>query len=146
MALVSRTRAALFRLARSGLVGFLLRMVLQKMSFLIPVERLRETPALLAFHHPQPSYPLHILIVPRRAYRSLMELDPEDAVFQHDLIETVQSLVREFRLEAGGYRLITNGGAYQEVAVLHYHLISDQSNLTSPVTQNDNGLGKSQNR
>lgn len=116
------------------------------MSFLIPVQRLRETPALLAFHHPQPSYPLHILIVPRRAYRSLMELDPEDAVFQHDLIETVQSLVREFRLEAGGYRLITNGGAYQEVAVLHYHLISDQSNQTSPATQNDNGLGKSQNR
>ncbi|MEZ4510613.1 MAG: hypothetical protein R3C62_01950 [Chloroflexota bacterium] len=36
------------------------------MSFLIPVQRLRETATLLAFHHPKPSYPLHILLVPKR--------------------------------------------------------------------------------
>lgn len=129
MLLAGRLRAALFRLARSRLVGFLVRKVFRSMSFLIPVQRLRETPALLAFHHPQPSYPLHILIVPRRDYRSLMDVDPADVAFQRDLIETVQSLVREFRLEAGGYRLITNGGAYQDVAVLHYHLISGQKAL-----------------
>jgi histidine triad (HIT) family protein len=126
MALPGTLRAALFRLARSRMAGFLVRKVVQVMSFLIPVQRLRETPSLLAFHHPQPSYPLHILIIPRRAYRSLMELDPADTAFQHDLIETVQSLVREFALEAGGYRLVTNGGTYQDVAVLHYHLISGE--------------------
>lgn len=124
--MAGKLRVLLLRLARSRLLGCLLRKGLQSMSFLIPVQRLRETPALLAFHHPQPSYPLHILIIPRRDYRSLMDLDPADAAFQRDLVETVQSLVREFRLEAGGYRLIANGGAYQDVPVLHYHLISGE--------------------
>ncbi len=101
------------------------------MSFLIPARRLRETPSLLAFYHPQPSYPLHILIVPRRAYRSLLDLSPADAEFQRDLFETVQSLVRELGLEAYGYRLIANGGAYQDVPALHFHLISDHAKPTS---------------
>ena len=126
MKLAGKVRGALFQLARSRLAGFLVRWVFQSMSFLIPVERLRETPSLLAFHHPQPSYPLHILIVPRRGYRSLLDLDPGDVAFQRDLVETVQSLVREFHLEDSGYRLLANGGAYQDVQVLHYHLISEQ--------------------
>lgn len=126
MTLAKKLGVRMVRLARSRPVGFVIRKVFQSMSFLIPVQRLRETPSLLAFHHPQPSYPLHILIVPRRDYRSLMDLDPADATFHRDLVETVQSLVREFRLESGGYRLVANGGTYQDVAVLHYHLISGQ--------------------
>jgi histidine triad (HIT) family protein len=94
------------------------------MSFAIPARRLRETPALLAFDHPSPSYPVHILLVPRRAYASLMELPTTDSAFLRDLLETVQSLVRELGLAEGGYRLVANGGAYQDVPVLHFHLIA----------------------
>jgi histidine triad (HIT) family protein len=114
-----------FRLARSRTAGFLLRLVFAHMSFAIPLTRLRETHSLLAFYHPQPSYPLHILIVPRRAYRSLLDLPPEDGEFQRDLFETVQSLVREFNLEKTGYRLIANGGPNQDAPILHFHLISE---------------------
>jgi diadenosine tetraphosphate (Ap4A) HIT family hydrolase len=35
----------------------------------------------------------------------------------------VQSLAIEMRLEAKGYRLIANGGGYQDVPQLHFHLI-----------------------
>ena len=105
----------------------ILRFMIAKMDFLIPAQRLRETGALLAFHHPKPSHRVHILIVPRRAYHSLMDVAPEDHEFQRDLFETVQSLVREFHLEEGCYRLIANGGAFQEVPVLHFHLVSDQA-------------------
>ena len=115
----------LFRLARTRLAASVLRFGLARMSYLIPVQRLRETPHLLAFYHPQPAYPLHILIVPRKAYRSLLDLDPADTEFQRDLFETVQSLVRELELESPGYRLIANGGAYQDVTLLHFHLISE---------------------
>ena len=44
------------------------------MSFAIPLHKLRETPTLLAFYHPQPSYPVHILILPKRAIASLADL------------------------------------------------------------------------
>ncbi len=92
-------------------------------SFAIPVERLRETNTLMAFHHPKPSYPFHVLLVPKKAVASLKEMDPRDTTFLTDLYSTVQSLVDEFQLPA--YRLIVNGGQYQDFPQLHFHLISD---------------------
>jgi histidine triad (HIT) family protein len=100
--------------------------VFAHMSFAIPVRRLRETATLLAFPHPRPAYPLHILIVPKRAAASLLDLGPQDAAFLADLVHVVQSLVREYNLEQRGYRLITNGGDYQDVAQVHFHLISEE--------------------
>lgn len=96
------------------------------MSFAIPFHRLRETETLLAFHHPQPAYLVHILLVPRRAIADLTALNPvADAAFLSDLFVTVQSLVAEFQLEQSGYRLLVNGGKYQDFPYLHFHLISD---------------------
>ncbi len=94
------------------------------MSFVIPVNRLRETDLLIAFHHPKPSYPLHILIVPKRKISSMMHLQAADADFLVDLMQTVQSLVKDLHLNDTGYSLITNGGDYQDVPQLHYHLYS----------------------
>lgn len=79
------------------------------------MQRLRETDTLIAFHHPQPSYPFHVLLVPKQAYASLLDVPPQATDFMSELSETIQSLVREFHLESGGYRLITNGGPYQDV-------------------------------
>jgi len=93
------------------------------MSFVIPVKRLRETKTLLAFYHPKPAYQFHVLLVPKKAVVSLQEFDSKDVLFLMDLYSTVQSLVAEFQLSA--YRLIVNGGEYQDFPQLHFHLISD---------------------
>lgn len=91
------------------------------MSFAIPVKRLRETESLLAFYHPKAAYPFHVLLVPKQPVFSLMELDP-DSTFLPDVLTAVKSLVTEFQLPA--YRLIVNGGEYQDFPYLHFHLIS----------------------
>jgi len=93
------------------------------MSFVIPVKRLRETEKLMAFYHPKPAYQFHVLLLPKKAVPSLKELDATDTTFLTDLYSTVQSLVDEFQLPA--WRLIVNGGEYQDFPQLHYHLISD---------------------
>jgi histidine triad (HIT) family protein len=93
------------------------------MSFAIPVKRLRETETLMAFHHPKPSYPFHVLLVPKKAVVSLQDFDPADTAFLTDLYANVQSLVNEFGLSA--YRLIVNGGEFQDFPQLHFHLISN---------------------
>ena len=59
--------------------------IFAKMSFIIPVERLRETKTLIAFHHPKPSYSFHVLIVPKKAVKTLADLDPNDSAFLTDL-------------------------------------------------------------
>ena len=95
------------------------------MSFVIPLNRLRETETLLAFHHPKPSHTVHILLVPKRPITSMLDITATDDVFLHDLFETVQSLVHGLRLDRGGYSFISNGGDYQDVPHLHFHLVSD---------------------
>lgn len=95
----------------------------EHMSFTIPVKRLRETETLIAFHHPKPSYPFHVLLVPKKAVVSLKEFDAKDSAFLVDLYSTVQSLIAEFHLPA--YRLIVNGGEYQDFPQLHFHLVAD---------------------
>jgi histidine triad (HIT) family protein len=95
----------------------------EHMSFAIPVQRLRETETLMAFHHPRPAYPFHVLLVPKKAVLSLKELDSTDTAFLTDLYSTVQNLVSEFGLPA--YRLIVNGGEFQDFPQLHFHLVAE---------------------
>ena len=95
------------------------------MNKFIPVNRIFETERLIAFYHPQPAYPLHILLVPKKAIASLIDLSEEDDTFLVDLVSTTQWIVKQFSLDPGGYRLITNGGKYQEIPQLHFHLISE---------------------
>jgi len=119
-------RRLLFYGARSRLAGWIVGWVFAYMSWVLPVDRLHETETLVAFYHPAPSYPLHILIVPKRARRSLMQLSDADSAFMIDLFATVRLLVERLDLAAGGYQLIANGGSYQDVPQLHFHLVGDK--------------------
>jgi len=103
----------------SPIIGWLF----EHMSFAIPVKRLRETETLMAFYHPKPSYKFHVLLVPKKSVASLQEFDSKDSAFLTELYATVQSLIEEFELSA--YRLIVNGGEYQDFPQLHFHLISN---------------------
>ena len=120
-----RVRPVLFWVARSRVASWFIGWSFAHMSWVIPVKRLHETETLMAFHHPKPSHPIHILIVPKRQRASLMALTDADADFMRDLFATAQILVRQLGLEATNYRLIVNGGAYQDVPQLHFHLVSD---------------------
>jgi histidine triad (HIT) family protein len=118
-------KALLFRIARSPIARLFIGWSFAYMSWAIPVERLVETPSLMAFHHPVPSHPVHILIVPKRSYANFLAVPPEDSEFQRDLFVTVAKLVKDFSLDKTAYRLVCNGGDYQDVPQLHFHLISD---------------------
>jgi len=59
-----------------------------------------------------------------------------DSSFLTELYSTVKSLVREHHLSA--WRLIVNGGEYQDFPQLHFHLISS-STLTP--RERDRGEG-----
>ncbi len=121
----------LLQIAQSPIGRLIIGWIFTHMSFIIPVRRLRETKTLVAFYHPKPSYPLHILLVPKKAIGSLTDLTRADCDFVAELFQTVQSLITEFDLEETGYRLIVNGGQYQDVAQLHFHLVSEDA--TPPV-------------
>ncbi|MCP4143266.1 MAG: HIT domain-containing protein [Chloroflexi bacterium] len=114
----------LYHFANTALGKFIIRILFTKMSFMIPTKRLRETDTLLAFHHPKPSYPVHILLMPKLDLPNFQALDANDSAFMTDVVKIAQSLVEEFGLAEKGYRLIVNGGEYQDFPHLHFHLVS----------------------
>jgi histidine triad (HIT) family protein len=116
--------ASLLRSARTRLGGVLLRWLFTYLSFLIPVEKLWNSSTLVAFHHPRPTYPVHILIVPKRNIQGVQELKDTDGKLLREILQASHTLASELKLEKLGYRLVVNGGKYQHVTILHFHLIS----------------------
>ncbi|MDQ3927690.1 MAG: HIT domain-containing protein [Chloroflexota bacterium] len=106
------------------MMGRAVGLVLARGSGVLPLNKLYESERVIAFRHPQPSYPVHVLIVPKQVRKDLMQLTAKDATVLADVALAAQEIVRELGLEAKGYRLIANGGAYQDVQQLHFHLIS----------------------
>ena len=116
----------LFRAARTRGLNGVIGWGFAHMSSLLPVRRLYETDTVVAFHPPRPAYPLHILIVPKRAVGSFMALSAAEAPLVQEVVAVAQHLVGQLGLERRGYRLIVNGGPFQDVPQLHFHLVSDR--------------------
>ena len=91
----------------------------------IPAKRVYEDEHALAFHDVAPRAPVHVLVIPKRAYVSWDDFsarasDAEIAGF----VRAVGRVAREQGLVDPGYRLLANVGGHggQEVAHLHVHL------------------------
>ena len=100
--------------------------LLLHMDFTLPINRLYESDILLAFFHPQPAYPFHVLLIPKENIPNLQTLGDNHAKFLREIITTTQKIISDYQLEQDGYRLIVNGGNYQDFPILHFHLISDK--------------------
>lgn len=97
------------------------------MSQFLPLDHLAENERWMAVHHPQPEYPLHILILPKQGISSLNDAPSDDPYLYVELIQLVQALITKFSLEDQGYRLITNGGQNQSILIWHWHLVCEAS-------------------
>jgi len=93
----------------------------------LPLDSVCENAHWSAFHHPQPEYPLHILILPKRGISSLVNAPSDEPQMYADLIQLVQVLINDFSLADQAYRLITNGGQHQSIPIWHWHLVCESS-------------------
>ena len=91
----------------------------------IPAARVYEDEWAVAFDDINPQAPVHVLVIPRGAFRSWADFsargsDAEIAGF----VRAVGAVARQLGLEAPGYRLLANAGldAHQEVPHLHVHV------------------------
>ncbi|MFA7407547.1 MAG: HIT domain-containing protein [Anaerolineaceae bacterium] len=123
--LKNKLLALLLAIARWKRLQRLVARVYQPVYRMLPVDRLGENAHWSAFHHPQPNYPLHILILPGSAIPTLSAASGCDSAVYAALFQLVNQLIQDFNLEQRGYRLITNGGPYQSIPIWHWHLVSE---------------------
>jgi histidine triad (HIT) family protein len=83
-----------------------------------------ESTSWLAYCHPSPSYPVHIVIVPKKPWKDWLDLETNNPEVMKEFVTLTQAMIRDFELTPAGYRLIMNGGVNQTFPHLHFHLIA----------------------
>ncbi len=90
----------------------------------VNVDKVKETNNVLAFYHTKPSYELHIVIVPKKHISTLSELDDLNVI--KEIFMVTQQIIKEKKLDKSNFRIITNGGSFQDSKHLHFHLVSGE--------------------
>lgn len=91
----------------------------------IPAKIVHEDEHCLAFHDVQPQAPVHVLLIPKKAIRSMAEVTAEDAAVLGHIMVTASKIANDLGLSEKGYRIVanTNGDGGQSVYHLHFHIL-----------------------
>lgn len=89
----------------------------------IPSKKIAENDEVIAFHDIAPKAPVHFLVLPKTHVTDIMAMD---AKLMGACLAMIQSIARDMKLEAQGFRVINNCGANagQTVMHAHFHVIS----------------------
>ncbi len=92
----------------------------------LPVPKVYDDGAVLAFPDIKPQAPTHLLIIPHQHIPTLNDVQAADAALVGNMHLAAQRIAHEQGFAADGYRLITNcnRAAGQEVFHIHIHLLA----------------------
>lgn len=76
----------------------------------------------LAFRDLSPQAPTHVLVIPTRHIRSLLELGPDETPLLGRLFAAVREIAREEGIAEAGLRVVANAGPQGGQTVDHLHL------------------------
>lgn len=87
------------------------------------VEIVAENEHALALLAPEPLYPVHVIVIPKRHIRSLVDAAPGDQPALVSTLALVQEMAASVEAEHGACQVFTNLGAYQHNKHLHWHVV-----------------------
>jgi histidine triad (HIT) family protein len=86
----------------------------------IPSNKVYENDLALAFDDIQPLAPVHTIIVPKKHYETINDLDDRDVWFS--MLKAAQEAAKIKGIKQSGYRLVINCGEHGTQIVRHLHL------------------------
>ena len=81
-----------------------------------------ETPSLMAFRDIHPQAPTHVLIVPRKHFATLNDVQAAEAGIMGEMLLAAQKIARQEGIAESGYRLVMNCNADGGQTVFHIHM------------------------
>jgi diadenosine tetraphosphate (Ap4A) HIT family hydrolase len=89
----------------------------------IPCDRVYEDDKVLAFKDIRPKAPIHLLVIPKGAYRNFHDFNGNaPAEWVAHFYKTVSDLAKDHSLDETGYRIVANCGAHAGEEVPHFHV------------------------
>ena len=92
----------------------------------IPSEKVYEDENVLAFKDINPVTPIHVLVIPKKHFKDVLDVKEEDKEIIADLFQSINKIAKTLGIEENGFRIVNNCGedAGQEVMHLHFHLLA----------------------
>jgi histidine triad (HIT) family protein len=89
---------------------------------LLEVDVCFENEHVLAFHHSNPIWEQHVVLLPKRHTESLITLEEADNDLLLELMRVAKRIAADFMDRFGACRVYTNLGDYQSSKHLHWHI------------------------
>ena len=112
----------LFSTAKTKIGSFFVGNTFEKLSDILPVNRVYEDELVIAFWHPKPFWEKHILIVPKKNIKNIISIYDSNEKYYLAVFNAVKIIIE--KLKWSEYTLLSNGGTRQEINQLHFHLCS----------------------
>ena len=95
----------------------------------IPGDIVYEDDKVLAFNDINPVAPYHILVVPKKHYESILDVNAEDMDIIAHIHKVINIIANEKGFAQNGFRIINNCGADggQEVKHIHFHVLAGKN-------------------
>jgi len=86
----------------------------------IMIEKVWEDDQVLAFHHPNPTSEIHVVVIPKKHITSILEPEAVDGELLCSLITAIQKVARQLGLDQTGFYIRSN--AASEGVTPHFHV------------------------
>lgn len=100
----------------------------------VDVELVFEDEFVMAFRDIAPAAPVHILVIPKKPVRSILELEEEDREMAGALLLACAEVARRLGVQDSGVRVVLNAGqdGGQSVPYLHAHVLGGRAMTWPP--------------
>lgn len=85
-----------------------------------------ENDQVFAFHHTNPLWENHVVLLPKKHVESLLTLEEADNELLLELMRAAKLIAGDFMTRFGAARVYTNLGEYQSSKHLHWHIGSGE--------------------
>lgn len=94
----------------------------------IPTTMVYEDDKVAAFRDMNPATVHHILVVPKKHYSSLEDIELDEMEIIADIHRAIRKVAKQEGFAQDGYRIINNCGKNggQEVMHIHYHILAGE--------------------
>lgn len=87
-----------------------------------------ESEGVVVFNDINPRAPVHLLVVPKRHLEEFYKITAKDKEVWEEMLTTIRKMIKKFKLDNQGYRLVTNGGGAQAIDHFHIHVMGGINN------------------
>lgn len=86
------------------------------------INKVIETDHVLAFHHTNPHWPIHIVVIPKKHIPDILSSECDEKLLI-ELFSVIRRVAADVEKEHGSCRIFTNLGGYQDSKHLHWHVV-----------------------